>query len=101
MSRSVVSTKMESVADPRQLEDKPPEQQSLRNSFWDSIILFTAFSIIGLAALNTVKEFLQGANLACDSDTNVTASSPARVAYINSYCYGTVPNRPGIPTPVR
>lgn len=82
---------MESVADPRQLEDKPPEQQSLRNSFWDSIILFTAFSIIGLAALNAVKEFLQNANLACDSDMNVTVSSPARIAYVNSYCYGDLP----------
>ena len=79
---------MASVADPRQLEDKPAEteEKSLRTFFWGSVVLYAAFGIVGLAGVNTVIQFVQQITLVCN--TPMFAKIPA--SYINNYCYGEV-----------
>ena len=77
---------MASVADPRKLEDKPSKQESLRNFFWDSIVLYAAFGIIGIAAVNTVIQFVQNVTLSCNTPDTANVSAD----YINNYCYGEI-----------
>ena len=77
---------MASVANPKQLEDKPSEQESLRDFFWDSIVLYAAFGIIGIAAVNTVIQFVQNITLAC----NIPDSANVSAEFINKYCYGEI-----------
>ena len=77
---------MASVADPRKLEDKPSEQESWRNFFWDSIVLYAAFVIIGLAAVNIVFQFVQNIPLSCNTPDTANVSTE----YINNYCYGEI-----------
>ena len=79
---------MASATDPRQLEDKPSEteEKSLRTFFWGSVVLYAAFGIIGLAAVNTVIQFVQQVTLVCN--TPMFGKIPA--SYINNYCYGEV-----------
>ena len=77
---------MVSVADPRKLEDKPSKQESLRNFFWDSIVLYAAFGIIGIAAVNAVIQFVQNVTLSCNTPDTANVSAD----YINNYCYGEI-----------
>ena len=75
---------MASVANPKQLEDKLSDQESLRDFFWDSIVLYAAFGIIGIAAVNTIIQFVQNVTLAC----NIPDSANVSADFINKYCYG-------------
>ena len=75
---------MASAADPRKLEDSPSQQETLRSFFWDSIVLYAAFVIIGIAAVNTVIEFVQNITISCNAPDTANISAE----YINYYCYG-------------
>lgn len=75
---------MASAADPRKLEDSPSQQETLRSFFWDSVVLYAAFVIIGIAAVNTVIEFVQNITISCNAPDTANISAE----YINNYCYG-------------
>ena len=77
---------MASVADPKHLEDNNSQRETLRSFFWDSVVLYLAFIIIGIAGINTVFQFVQNVTLSCNTpDTgNVSAE------YIKNYCYGEI-----------
>ena len=75
-----------SVTDPRKLEDNPSQQNTLRSFFWDSVVLYAAFAIIGIAAVNTVFQFVQNVTLSCNTPDTANVSAE----YINNYCYGEI-----------
>lgn len=75
---------MASVADPRKLEDSPSQQETLRSFFWDSVVLYAAFVIIGIVAVDTVIQFVQNITLSCNAPDTANVSAE----YINNYCYG-------------
>ena len=58
----------------------------MRSFFWDGIVLYAAFGIIGLAAVNTVIQFVQNVTLACNTPDTANVSAE----YINKYCYGEI-----------
>ena len=78
---------MASVTDPRQLEDNPSQGETLRSFFWDSVVLYAAFGIVGLAAVDTVIQFVQNVTLSCNTPDTANVSAE----YINNYCYGEIP----------
>ena len=67
-----------------------------REFFWDNIVLFVVSSIIGLAAVDVVTEFLRGGGVSCFSPVGVELSE-AQGEYINSYCAGFLPPGAYIP----
>ena len=82
--------------DPRKLEDKSASESRhqpspLREFFWDGVVLFATFGIIGLSAVNTVFQFVQDNKLACKVTDSAAASAGASTAYIDNYCYGDLP----------
>ena len=74
---------MASAADPRKLEDSPSQQETLRSFFWDSVVLYVAFVIIGIAAVDTVIQFVQNITISCNAPDTANVSAE----YINYYCY--------------
>ena len=64
-----------------------------REFFWDNIVLFVVSSIIGLAAIDVITEFLRGGGVSCFSPTEIEAQGD----YINSYCAGFLPPGAYIP----
>ena len=64
--------------------------------FWDNIVLFVVSSIIGLAAIDVITEFLRGSGVSCFSPVGVELSE-AQGEYINSYCAGFLPPGAYIP----
>ena len=67
-----------------------------REFFWDNIVLFVVSSIIGLAAIDVITEFLRGGGVSCFSPVGVELSE-AQGEYINSYCAGFLPPGAYIP----
>ncbi len=67
-----------------------------REFFWDNIVLFVVSSIIGLAAIDVVSEFIRGGHVSCFSPQGVKLSE-AQGAYINSFCAGALPQGAYIP----
>lgn len=89
---------MASVVDPRILEARTESESRqqptpLRDFFWDSVVLYAAFGIIGLSAVNVVFQFAQVQNnkLACNINGSEAATVGASVTYIDNYCYGDLP----------
>ena len=87
---------MASFVDPSKLEAKTESESRqqptpLRDFFWDSVVLYAAFGIIGLSAVNVVFQFAQNNELACNINESEAATAGASVTYIDNYCYGDLP----------
>ena len=81
-----------------ELEDKKDNSPlKPREFFWDNIVLFVVSSIIGLAAIDVITEFIRGGGVACFAPFGVQVSE-AQENYINSFCAGSLPLGAHIPT---
>ena len=71
------------LEDPKELEGRDGKKNEFREFFWDSVVLYVVYSIIALAAIDALTEYIRGSNVACrvNSDTQ----------YINNYCSGNLP----------
>lgn len=58
--------------------------------FWDNIVLFVVSTIIGLAAIDVITEFLRGGGVTCFPPLGAGVDE-AQAAYINNYCSGFLP----------
>ena len=54
-----------------------------REFFWDSIVLFVVYSIIGLTAVDVISEYLRGSSVECLVDRETQP-------YMNSFCSSSV-----------
>lgn len=88
---SVGGNKAEDLDDSNREESIKP-----REFFWDNIVLFVVSSIIGLAAIDVVTEFIRGGDVACFSPQGVELNE-AQGDYINSFCSGALPQGAYIP----
>ena len=81
-----------------ELDDSSGEGAAVkpREFFWDNIVLFVVSSIIGLAAIDVITEFIRGGDVSCFSPLGVELSE-AQAAYINSHCAGSLPTGAYIP----
>ena len=71
------------LEDPKELEGRDGKKNEFREFFWDSVVLYVVYSIIALAAIDALTEYIRGSNVACrvKEDTE----------YINNYCSGNLP----------
>ena len=60
-----------------------------RDFFWDSIILYSVSTILALAGVDAVTEFIRGSSVVCRSGSDGD--------YINNYCSGSLPATEYIP----
>lgn len=94
-------------ADPQKLDDSsegegqeqgsPQEGDSLKDVFWDRMVVFLTTAIIGLTALDVLTELLRGGSqVACfiPDSLNVTEGQEA---YINNFCAQSVPDTQYLP----
>ena len=61
-----------------------------REFFWDNIVLFAVSTILGLAAIDVITEFLRGGGVTCFPPLGA-AVDEAQAAYINNFCSGFLP----------
>lgn len=83
----------------KELEGKSEEEESSikpREFFWDNIVLFVVSTILGLAAIDVITEFLRGGNLTCFTPLGVDVSD-AQAAYINNFCSSFQPRGAYVP----
>ena len=76
-----------------ELEGRPDEENGSlkqREFFWDNIVLFVVSTIIGLAAIDVITEFLRGGGVSCFPPLGA-AVDEAQAAYINNFCSGFLP----------
>ena len=76
----------------QELEGKAEcENNSLgpREFFWDNVVLFVVSSILALAAVDIVTEFVRGGEVACFPPN--ASSGEAEANFINRFCTGNVP----------
>lgn len=93
---SAVQTNIGGGSKAEELEGQPEEGEgnSLkpREFFWDNIVLFVVSTILGLAAIDVITEFLRGGlsggGVACFPPSG---ADEAQAAYINSYCSSFLP----------
>ena len=60
-----------------------------REFFWDNVVLFVVSSILGLAAIDVITEFIRGGSVACYAEDNELSDS--QQSYINNFCSGSLP----------
>ena len=92
---SAVQTNLGGGNKAEELEGQPEgEGNSLkpREFFWDNIVLFVVSTILGLAAIDVITEFLRGGlgggGVACFP---TSGADEAQAAYINNYCSSFLP----------
>jgi len=77
------------------LEGRPEnEERPLvpREFFWDSIVVFVVSAIIGLAAVDTITEFIRGSGVQCVSQNATVGENLGDVQdYINNFCSSSLP----------
>ena len=77
------------------LEGRPEnEERPLvpREFFWDSIVVFVVSAIIGLAAVDTITEFIRGSGVQCVSQNATVSENLGDVQdYINNFCSSSLP----------
>ena len=69
----------------RQNSDGRTEESRPREFFWDSITKYVVGVIIGLAAIDTITEFIRGSSIACLTPHNTNEE------FINNYCSSSIP----------
>ena len=67
-------------------ENAPVKQKEF---YWDQIVIVLVSSMLGLSFLEISIEFFRGSEVQCYFDNNFSIS---KGNYINSYCYGSLPN---------
>ena len=72
------------LQDPKELEGRDAQRNTFREFFWDSVLLYVVNSIIALAAIDALTEYIRGSNVACRVDWD-------KAGYINNYCSGSLP----------
>ena len=93
---SFISTAQENLGGgnkAEELEGRPSEENGSlkqREFFWDNIVLFVVSTIIGLAAIDVITEFIRGGGVACFPPLGA-AVDEAQAAYINNFCAGFLP----------
>ena len=93
-------------ADPKGLEGRPQGEGEgegegrikPREFFWDSIILYVVYSIIGLTAIDVVTEFIRGTGVQCFSRGNQSLGDLDLQDYVNDFCSSALPNTEFFPT---
>ena len=73
-------------SDPNKLEDRA-EDAKPREFFWDSVTKYVVGIILGLAALDTITEYVRGSSISCRLPDGSAASDD----FINNYCSANVP----------
>jgi len=71
------------LQDPKELEGRDGKKNEFREFFWDSVVLYVVYSIIALAAIDALTEYIRGSNVACRVNRDTE--------YINNYCSGNLP----------
>lgn len=74
------------------LEGSPDEEGkplAPREFFWDSIVIYVVSSIIALASVETISEFIRGSQVNC-LIANETESD-VQTNYVNSFCSSSLP----------
>ena len=64
-----------------------------REFFWDSIVLYVLFAIIGLTAIDVVAEFIRGSGVQCFLDgvgLNQSLDDLGLQDYVNDFCSGSI-----------
>ena len=61
------------------------EESRPREFFWDSVTKYVVGVIIGLAAIDTITEFIRGSSIACLAPHNTNEE------FINNYCSSSIP----------
>ena len=57
-----------------------------REFFWDSIVLYVVFSIIGLTVVDVISEYVRGSSVQCFTDLDNGATNE----YVNNLCSSSV-----------
>ncbi len=70
-------------SDPDKLEGRA-EDSKPREFFWDSVTKYIVGVIIGLAAIDTITEFVRGSSISC-------LSPNGNEDFINNYCSSSIP----------
>ena len=78
------------------LEGRPENEEGRglvpREFFWDSIVVFVVSAIIGLAAVDTITEFIRGSGVQCVSQNATVSENLGGVQdYINNFCSSSLP----------
>ena len=63
---------------------------SQKDFYWDQIVLVLISAMLGLSFLDISIEFFRGSEVQCYFD--IDNFSVSKGNYINSYCYGSLPN---------
>jgi len=74
------------LEDPKELEGRDGKKNEFREFFWDSVVLYVVYSIIALAAIDALTEYIRGSNVACR-----VKEDKEDTEYINNYCSGNLP----------
>ena len=80
----------------QKLEGRPDKEEEgtirPREFFWDSIVLYVLFAIIGLSAIDVVVEFIRGSGVQCYLPGNSSSLGKLNLQdYVNDFCSGSLP----------
>ena len=79
--------------DAKELEGRPGEDENKsrpREFFWDSVVLFVLSSVVGLAAIDAITEFIRGSDVRCYIPNGLNGTDVS-MEYINTFCSGSLP----------
>lgn len=71
-------------------DDNAPNRLIPRDFFWDNVVFLVVWSILALAAVDIITEFVRGGKVACFPPPN-TNYSDAEESFINTFCTSNVP----------
>lgn len=94
----VFSDKSTSTSDLLSAEKSKPSSSSSgsdgsitpKDFYWDRILFYLVSAILGLSFLDISVEFFRQTALQCFTPDNITIRD--QIAYLNNYCYGSLPN---------
>lgn len=79
----------ETIQNLKERDDDAPSRLIPRDFFWDIIVFFVVWSILALAAVEIIIEFVRGGKVACFPPNN--NNSDAEENFINAFCTSNVP----------